>query len=376
MQNGMNPDQIIVMAVDDIANYASNPFPGKVFNKPSDIGDAGVDVYEGCAIDYSGALVTPETFKKVLLGDADGLNGGKVLQSTKNDRVFVNFVDHGGVNLIGFPKSTMHAMELVEILQQMSTAGMFKELVFYLEACESGSMFRTLPSDIRVYASSAANAHESSWGTYCMPEDKVNGKHIGSCLGDLYSVSWMEDSDHGNPGETIEEQMDTVIDLTTKSHVTLFGDQTIADEPITSFEGAADGRASNRLPPPRGTDTQREAAIRSEDAALTSAFYRFITNDDDLAADELIDGVQQRRKAKRRFDAITRTLTGDGLDSVPPRTAGVDDACHYAAHQAYVAHCGDWHEMALSFSSTLADLCELEGGRAERLVDAIEAACV
>eukprot|EP00967_Tisochrysis_lutea_P085638 scaffold120320_cov33-Tisochrysis_lutea.AAC.3 len=106
----MNPDQIIVMAVDDIANYASNPFPGKVFNKPSDIGDAGVDVYEGCAIDYSGALVTPETFKKVLLGDADGLNGGKVLQSTKNDRVFVNFVDHGGVNLIGFPKSTVRGI--------------------------------------------------------------------------------------------------------------------------------------------------------------------------------------------------------------------------------------------------------------------------
>jgi hypothetical protein len=105
--NGMDPAKVIVMAVDDIASDPSNPFPGKVFNKPSDAGDPGVDVYDGCVIDYSGAQVTPEIFTKVLSGDAAGLNGGKVLASTKSDRVFVNFVDHGGVNLIGFPRSTV-----------------------------------------------------------------------------------------------------------------------------------------------------------------------------------------------------------------------------------------------------------------------------
>lgn len=78
------------------------------------------------------------------------------------------------------------------LLQTMSGSGMFKELVFYLEACESGSMFAALPDDIRVYATAASNAHESSWGTYCMPEDVVDGQHVGACLGDLYSVSWME----------------------------------------------------------------------------------------------------------------------------------------------------------------------------------------
>lgn len=44
--NGMDPAKVIVMAVDDIADYESNPFPGKVFNKPSDAGDPGIDVYE------------------------------------------------------------------------------------------------------------------------------------------------------------------------------------------------------------------------------------------------------------------------------------------------------------------------------------------
>jgi legumain len=73
---------------------------------------------------------------------------------------------------------------------------MYKELVFYLEACESGSMFEYfLENDINIYAVTAANSIESSWATYCSPDDKVNGISIGTCLGDHFSVGWMEDSD-------------------------------------------------------------------------------------------------------------------------------------------------------------------------------------
>jgi len=56
--------------------------------------------------------------------------------------------------------------------------------------------------------------------------------------------------------------MRTVEKLTTKSHVTIFGDAAIANEPLTSFEGSAAG--SNRLPAARGTPEQRAASIRSE----------------------------------------------------------------------------------------------------------------
>lgn len=72
---------------------------------------------------------------------------------------------------------------------------MYKEMVMYIEACESGSIFKNLAKNINVYATTAANATESSWGTYCSPDDMVDGKHVGSCLGDLYSVNWMEDLD-------------------------------------------------------------------------------------------------------------------------------------------------------------------------------------
>merc|ERR1719247_1555066 len=154
-----------------------NPFPGKLFNKPTAAGVPGKDVYKGCKIDYRGGDVTPENFVKVLTGTGSG----KVLKSTSEDNVFVNFVDHGGVGIIGFPRTTMHKNELQGALKTMKSKGMFKRLVFYLEACESGSMFEGL--DVPgVYGLTAAN-------------DQANGKHIGSCLGDTFSVKWMEDLD-------------------------------------------------------------------------------------------------------------------------------------------------------------------------------------
>ena len=53
---------------------------------------------------------------------------------------------------------------------------MYKKLVFYLEACDSGSMFEfTLPKDINAYAMTAGKADEDSWATYCPPNDVVNG---------------------------------------------------------------------------------------------------------------------------------------------------------------------------------------------------------
>ncbi|CAI7917681.1 unnamed protein product, partial [Closterium sp. NIES-53] len=66
--------------------------------------------------------------------------------------------------------------------------------VFYLEACESGSIFEgLLPPNIHIYATTAANAEESSWGTYCPGMNPPPPIEYETCLGDLYSVAWMED---------------------------------------------------------------------------------------------------------------------------------------------------------------------------------------
>jgi len=84
--------------------------------------------------------------------------------------------------------------------------------VFYLEACESGSIFEgLLPEGLNIYATTASNAEESSWGTYCPGEDPSPPSEYETCLGDLYSVAWIEDSEkHNLQTETLHEQYELV----------------------------------------------------------------------------------------------------------------------------------------------------------------------
>lgn len=176
------------MQYDDIANDPENPFPGQVFNKPTPAGTPGVDVYTGCKKDYTGAAVTPDMFVAVLTGNAaktgsdfllknkqekkkqkiqskQHIGGRPVLKSTAADRVFIFFTDHGGTGIIAFPDgSLMSSTTLIGAINQMYTQKMYSHLVFYMEACESGSMFEGLiKPNINVYVTTASNAVESSW---------------------------------------------------------------------------------------------------------------------------------------------------------------------------------------------------------------------
>jgi len=121
----------------------------------------------------------------------------------------------------------------------MKNTGMFGELVFYLETCESGSMFPNITSSEGIYAMTASNATLSSYAAYCGSDATVNGKLIGSCLGDLFSVNWMEDTEAANiSSETLEQQYETVLAKTTASPVQKFGDFSFMSEPIGDFEGS------------------------------------------------------------------------------------------------------------------------------------------
>jgi len=159
LANGIPRENIIHLAYDDIANNRENPFKGQLFNKP-DVSGPGVNVYDATEIDYSGKEVNKENFFKVLLGDTSA--PGPVLKSNSESKVFIYFVDHGGRGLIctpsSFSRDWIYADDLDSTLQQMKDNGMFKELTFYLETCESGSMFPNLTESENIYAMTASNA--------------------------------------------------------------------------------------------------------------------------------------------------------------------------------------------------------------------------
>jgi legumain len=247
-KNGVPDSNIITMVYDDIASDPSNPYPGQLFNKPTATGVDGWDVYKGFKKSYTGNEVSATNFLNVITGNSSAMNGtgsGEVLRSTEKDNVFIYYTDHGASGIVCMPDgSLLYSDQLNSALVQMYNQRMYKQLTFYMEACESGSMFDgLLAPNISVYATTAADPTESSWGWYCPggagagdPGDSVNGVDIGSCLGDLYSINWMENSDPpGAMKETLQEQYLVVLNETTMSHVMQYGDLSFVGESIGTF---------------------------------------------------------------------------------------------------------------------------------------------
>mmetsp|Transcript_3876 Transcript_3876/g.6417 ORF Transcript_3876/g.6417 Transcript_3876/m.6417 type:complete len:547 (+) Transcript_3876:79-1719(+) len=256
LTGGLNPHRIITMLYDDIAQDPNNPMPGMIVNRPG-----GPDVYlGGKMIDYRGDDVNAANFLSVLTGDAKAMRkigSGKVVASGPNDRVFVFFSDHGGPGVLGMPSGPfLYADQLMEALQRKQAAGGFKEMTLYIEACESGSMFEgLLPSDINVYVATASNAFESSWGTYCPGMEPEPPTGFDTCLGDLFSVAWMEDSElEDSQQETLQLQF-KIVELRTSdnftysmgSHAMQYGALDIQSEHTSSYIGPHNGVAPSTL---------------------------------------------------------------------------------------------------------------------------------
>jgi legumain len=388
-KNGIPESQIILLAYDDIADNAKNPFKGKIFNKPSAKGTPGADVYNGCKISYSGKKVTRENFIKVLSGDTSA--PGPVLKSTKKDHVFVYYADHGGVGILGVPEGAqggyIHAADVNKAIETLHSKGGYKELLFYLEACESGSIFNKLLKAPHAKAVTAANPKESSWAWYCpgsakMGGDKVDGKEIGSCLGDEFSIRWMEDTDKTDiSSETVGQQFSKVMKAVTKSHVQQYGVKSFDSEPIGDFQGT-EGQKS--LTTTNTTDDAMEGnGVNSRQVELGQAYYlinRAPTAAARKAAEQdLAVMLARRHSADKTFSAIASAACqvanckeDDVLEGAVEAVTQV--TCHQGALEAVVNHCGAFNDYSLRYSRLLANLCEI-GMDEQAVVAAVQKGC-
>ena len=209
--------------------------------------------------------------------------------------------------------------------------------------------------------------------------DSVNGHELRTCLGDLYSVKWMEDSDlASSSSETLEQQYNKVKAEVNKSHVLQFGDQSIAQEPLVDFQGNAPAAAvasSTPLASASAPSSHDDSSLEARSLDLSVALANFLRTEEEGEASRLIALVQERLDAAKRFRAIARAVPG-GADA-PSRElrAELDLDCHFEAHQAYVRECGRWTEASLKHSATLAKLCEHTAGDAAPIAAAVRAVC-
>jgi len=270
---------------------------------------------------------------------------------------------------------------------------MYNKLVFYMEACESGSMFENvLPTNINIYVTTASNAVESSWGCYCPPEDIINGKSLGSCLGDLYSVNWMEDADKQTPlgmKESLQDQFTVVKQLTTMSHVMQYGDLTWTSMSIGEFEGEIHPQNSTGLlgrtrMEPQAAPSQA-GIVDSRDIQLHSLYYSYLRAEkSDLsarhaAAYELQKEIAHRVTADNIFHSFAKQLVNENWGSVfTAPTTIVSSTCVNLAHQAVADYCGGFSDYSLQYARVVYNVCSRLGHSAsagERVVSTLRSLC-
>ena len=258
-QHGIPDQNIIVMMYNDIAFNEYNPYQGNIINKP-----LGPNVYTAVPQDYTGDDVTVENFLAVLAGNYTATLGKKVLQSTKDDDVFIYFADHGGPSIFAFPNEYLYSYQLMDALYQLYSQNRYRQLVIYMEACESGSMFfnqtvnNLTLADMRIYTTTAANPEEPSYACYY---DDIRQVY----LGDVYSVNFLENSDVANmTSETLHAQFEIVRNETNTSHVSEYGDKSISSDLLKRFQ-ARRGYKS----PPQSTVSSPRNTIRSDRVRLS-----------------------------------------------------------------------------------------------------------
>jgi len=328
----------------------------------------------------------------VLTGNKAGVpQGHKVLQSGPNDNVFIFFTDHGGTGIIAFPVGPyLQAGRLNDAIKFMNQKMMYSKLVFYLEACESGSMFENiLPDNINVYVTTASNAEESSWGCYCPPDDMVNGVEFGSCLGDLYSVNWMENVDSVGRAESLQDNFVIVRKLTTESHVMQYGDLTWTDMVTGDFLGNMTQRQNKHINVPAvkaaAPEVNPMGIVDSRDIPMHLSYYNYLRSDrKDLAAshaaaEELIAQIQGRVQADKVFLGLTKEIVGEGYAAVfnmsPLTPVSQNYKCFDAVNQAVADYCGGYTDYSLKYSRISATLCTYTNQEASRIVASLKTLC-
>ena len=366
-----DPEHIITLMVDDLPDNMRNPFPGTIFNHP---GDNQRNYHDGLVVDYDKSVeINVELYSAILLGDAEkvtkltGIKNPKVLKSTAEDNVFLYYIDHGGDNIVAMPSGGYLTSEtLIGLIQKMHDNKMYNRLVYYLEACESGSMWQKLPKDINAYALSSTYPDESSWGTYCPPDDIVDGKHIGSCLGEVWSCFWLEQDDTADLKTlTLQKQFDDAKAFTTTSHPLQFGDMEIAKDVLVNYiSGDVSRRKFLR------SENRRPSNWNSRDNELLFWKYQALDTNNTEAFEKYMEITQRNLNVDRYFNNLVKKVMGNDDLMLDVHIADKNWNCYNAVLEKYESTYG-FNDYSLKYARTLANMCSMYNGNDADILNAM-----
>ena len=374
IDHNFDPDHIITIMYGDIAYNSFNPFPGTIYNHP---GNSQRNYQDGLVVDYNSTYnLSPDLYTKILLGDTEGvtyltgIEHPKVLNTSNSDFIFLYYIDHGGDNFISMPNDEiLTGNQLVQTITRMYIEGKYGKMVFYLEACESGSMWHSLPKDINVYALSSTLPDESSWGTYCPPDDDVvDGIHIGTCLGEVWSCAWLEQDDVADLSTlTLQSQFDYAKMMTTTSTPLQFGNLSIGQQFVGDFISqlpALNRRLSLR------SQNHRAEQWDSRENELLFWKNRALNANDKEAYQKYLELTERNLNVDRYFrQLVQKVMKKDDL-LLDQYFEEKNWPCYQAVLDKYQSTYG-FNEYSMKYGRTLANMCTLYKGDKQDILNAM-----
>jgi len=310
-----------------------------------------------------------------------------VLESGPNDNVFIYYSDHGATGLVAMPTGDpLYAKDLHDALKYMHDNRMYSQLVFYLEACESGSMFDGLLSNkTSIFATTAANPSQPSYAYYY-------NDTLSTYMADEYSIRWMQDSTNNwDQYETLKQQYQDVAEIVKESQPQKYGDDSFDDEPIEDFEAYKDRKDEYVLNVLNNSikNLQKESAcssfdrkwvpsrlaVNSRDVKLSVLQHRYLAAkdiDSKIYAAAMVEKeIEYRLSTDLLFDEIIEYVLAnkyDGdliiaeefMDAIKyGRTRPSNYKCLKKVYSHYEKECERFTDYSLKYVNALVNLCEV-----------------
>ena len=254
-------------------------------------------------------MVSAELFMATLSGDKEevtrltGIENPRVIESGPEDTIFVYYMDHGAIGFCEVGKSELYEEVLLKTIDKMYEDKHYKHLVFYFEACHSGSMFRNLEKGKNVYAMTGSDIEHSAWMNNCPPDDVVNGKHVGACLGAWFDNFWMQEVTDNGADLTNNEMfkiVHTKTEAKTLQNVSQFGDiDTIGEMPVKEFIGD--------YIPKKKVSVEPKSMVKYEDVPKHLAMWKAIRAEPNTRSDAMAELEKVVREEARKEIMVMRT---------------------------------------------------------------------
>lgn len=208
---GYDDDHILLIMEDDLANNSANPKKGVLYSRMD-----GVNIYKDVEVDYHISDLQPADFKEILLGHRSA-RLPQVLESDADDNVFVFWSGHGSPGYLVFGNSKISREQIEDCLTEMEKVGNYRQSIWFVESCYSGSVAKAADNHNHIIAFTAAGEDESSKGDEYNPNWKV-------WMSNRFSAT-LQDCMKSNPKMALSELYYRLFQSTVGSHVHVYGIQ-------------------------------------------------------------------------------------------------------------------------------------------------------